>query len=378
MNEEKIILSVILPCLNEAAGLEFCLPIIHSVLSRMNVSSEVLVIDNGSTDKSVEIAEKNGARVTQEPIPGYGAACMKGLETARGEYCFLADADGTYDFEEIPNFLAAFSQGADLIIGNRFKGKIDQGAMPWSHRHIGNPVLSSILRLFFKTKIRDTHCGMRAITKKAYQSLPLMTTGMEFASDLIVTALKKNLRIAELPIHYHKRKGLSKLKRLPDGWRHLRFMLLYKPFFLFFVPGILMFSFGLISLPLFYFDAISLPGIRFYYHPMFLSSLCVITGFQLVLFSVFAKTYAVTHLGDSPVFEKIYRYMNIERASLLGLLGMGVGGFLYMKIFVKWLETHLGPLNEIKNSILALTLIVLGIQTIFSAFMLSILGIKQK
>ncbi len=376
--DEKPTLSVILPCLNEEAGLEFCLSKIKSVLSRMNVPAEVIVIDNGSTDRSAEIASKNGAHVVLEPVQGYGAACEKGFETARGEYCFLADADGTYDFEEIPKFLAAFSQGWDLIIGNRFKGKIDPGAMPWSHRHIGNPLLSSVLRLFFKTKIHDTHCGMRAITKKAYQSLSLMTIGMEFASEMIVMALKKDLRILELPVDYHKRKGISKLKRFSDGWRHLRFMLLYKPLFLFFMPGILMLSIGMISLPLFYFDAISLPGIRFYYHPMFFSSLFIITGFQLVLFSVFAKTYAITHLGDSPVLEKFYRYMNIERASLLGLFGVGLGGFMYMKIFVKWLETHLGPLNEIKNSILALTLIVLGIQTIFSAFMLSILGIKRK
>ncbi len=376
--DEKPTLSVILPCLNEEAGLEFCLSKIKSVLSRMNVPAEVIVIDNGSTDRSAEIASKNGAHVVLEPVQGYGAACEKGFETARGEYCFLADADGTYDFEEIPKFFAAFSQGWDLIIGNRFKGKIDPGAMPWSHRHIGNPLLSSVLRLFFKTKIHDTHCGMRAITKKAYQSLSLMTIGMEFASEMIVMALKKDLRILELPVDYHKRKGISKLKRFSDGWRHLRFMLLYKPLFLFFMPGILMLSIGMISLPLFYFDAISLPGIRFYYHPMFFSSLFIITGFQLVLFSVFAKTYAITHLGDSPVLEKFYRYMNIERASLLGLFGVGLGGFMYMKIFVKWLETHLGPLNEIKNSILALTLIVLGIQTIFSAFMLSILGIKRK
>jgi glycosyltransferase involved in cell wall biosynthesis len=376
--EEKPTLSVILPCLNEAEGLAFCLPKIKAVLSQMNIPAEVIVIDNGSTDRSVEIASAEGVRVVQEPVPGYGAACMKGFETARGEYCFMADADGSYDFEEIPNFFAAFSKGSDLIIGNRFRGKIERGAMPWSHRHIGNPLLSSILRLFFRTKIHDTHCGMRAITKKAYQRLSLMTTGMEFASEMIVMALKKNLRILELPINYHKRKGISKLKRLLDGWRHLRFMLLYKPFFLFFVPGISLLSIGMISLPLFYFDALSLPGIRFYYHPMFLSSLFIITGFQLVLFSVFAKTYAITHLGDSPVLEKFYRYLNIERASLLGLFGIGLGGLIYTRIFAKWLATHLGPLNEIKNSILALTLIVLGIQTIFSAFMLSILGIKRK
>ncbi|HNX68288.1 MAG TPA: glycosyltransferase family 2 protein [Candidatus Omnitrophota bacterium] len=376
--DEKPVLSVILPCLNEEAGLEFCLPRIKSVLSRVNVPSEMIVIDNGSSDRSAEIALRSGARVVQEPVPGYGAACMKGLESARGEYCFIADADGSYDFEEIPKFLAALAGGWDFVIGNRFKGRIDPGAMPWSHRHIGNPVLSSVLRLFFNTKIHDTHCGMRAITQKAYQNLGLMTTGMEFASEMIVMALKKNLRIFEIPVNYHVRKGISKLKRISDGWRHLRFMLLYKPFFLFFVPGILMLSLGLISLPLFYFDAVSLPGIRFYYHPMFLSSLFIITGFQLVLFALFAKTYAITHLDDTPVLERFYRHMNIERASLVGLACIGLGGFVYLAIFVKWVGTNLGALNEVKNAILALTLMVLGIQTVFSAFMLSILGIKRK
>lgn len=376
--DENPVLSVILPCLNEEAGLEFCLPRIRSVLARIEVPAEVIVADNGSADRSAGIARQHGARVVQELAPGYGAACMKGFETARGEYLFLADADGTYDFGEIPNFFAALRQGSDFVIGNRFRGRIDPGAMPWSHRHIGNPVLSSILRLFFKTRIHDTHCGMRAITRSAYQDLSLMTTGMEFASEMIVMALKKHLRILELPVNYHRRQGVSKLRRLPDGWRHLRFMLLYKPFFLFFVPGIMLLSAGAVSLPLFYFDVLKFPGIRFYYHPMFLSSLFIITGFQLALFSLFAKTYAITHLGDDPILDRFYRYVNIERVSLIGLCGVGVGGFIYLRIFVHWVETDLGALNEVKNGILALTLAVLGIQTVFSAFMLSILGIKQK
>lgn len=371
-------LSVILPCLNEEAGLEFCLPRITSVIERMKISAEVVVVDNGSEDNSVTIALRNGACVVREPMSGYGAACMKGFAVAKGKYFFLADVDGSYDFEEMPLFVQKLERGADLVIGDRFRGKIEEGAMPWANRFLGNPVLSFILRVFFKSQIHDVHCGMRAISKIAYQTLPLRTTGMEFASEMIIMALKKSLRIAELPIHYHKRKGTSKLKRVSDGWRHLRFMLLYKPFVLFFLPGAILFSAGTATLLLFYFINLPFFRIRLYYHPMFLSSLLMITGYQLTLFALFAKTYAINHLGDSPILEKFYHYVNIERACVLGFSAAALGGFIYLRIFIKWLHTDFGAMNEIKNSVLALTLIVLGVQTFFSAFMLSILGIKEK
>jgi glycosyltransferase involved in cell wall biosynthesis len=324
------------------------------------------------------VALENEVRVVSEPTLGYGAACMKGFAAAQGKYLFLADPDGSYDFEEIPHFLGQLEEGCDFVLGNRFQGKIDEGAMPWSHRYIGNPLLSSILRLFYNTKIHDVHCGMRAITKSAFQSLPLLTTGMEFASEMIVVALKKNLRITEIPINYHPRQGVSKLRRLSDAWRHLRFMLLYKPLVLFFFPGILLFSTGIISLLLLYFDGLKLFHIQFHYHPMFLSCVLIIIGYQLIIFALFAKTYAITHLGDRPIFDKLYQYLNIEMASLAGLGLVAVGGIIYLNILLKWIGTNFGALNEVKNSVLALTFIVLGIQTIFSGFMLSILGIKRK
>lgn len=372
------VLSVILPCRNEEAGLEFCLPSIHSVIERLNLPAEVIVVDNGSTDQSVPIARKHGVLVVPEPVPGYGAACMKGMETARGKYFFLADPDGSYNFDEIPIFLEKLRQGHDLVIGNRLKGKIDTGAMPWTHRHIGNPLLSFLLRLFYSTMVHDTQCGMRALTREAYQKLSLRTTGMEFASEMIVAALKRNLRIAEKPIHYHKRKGTSKLKRFADGWRHLRFILLYKPFVLFFLPGLLLLAAGVISFAFFYSGNATLFQVRFDYHPIFLSSLLIITGFQLMLFALFAKTYAITHLEDTPALDRFYRYANIETASVFGILVVLLGGAIYLGIFAKWLKSHLGALNEVKNAILGLTLVVLGIQTVFSAFMLSILGIRRR
>ena len=290
----------------------------------------------------------------------------------------MADSDGSYDFTEIPNFIKELNAGYELVIGNRFKGKIEKGAMPFSHQHIGNPILSAVLRLFFKTKVHDSHCGMRAITKSTLEKLNLRTTGMEFASEMIIKAAKSRLKIKELPINYYKRKGFSKLKSFSDGWRHLRFMLLYSPLFLFFIPGIILFLLGLISMFLLYFDSLIIFGIQFQYHPMFLSSLLVIIGYQLIIFALFAKTYAITHLDNKPIFNKIYKYITIEKASIFGLLLSLFGLVIYLTIFIKWLSTGFGALQEAKNSIVALTLIILGIQTIFSSFMLSILGIKEK
>ncbi len=218
-------LSLILPCLNEEEGLRFTLPRAKNVLEKHAIHAEIIVVDNGSTDRSREVASGHGARVVREHCRGYGATCAKGFEEASGKYLLLADADGSYDFSEIPNFLMELEKGADFAIGNRFKGKMAKGAMPWPHRYIGNPFLSYVVRLFFNTKVRDAHCGMRAIRKSAYQKLSLVTPGMEFASEMVVQAARQNLLTSELPINYHARIGSSKLKPLPDGWRHLRFML---------------------------------------------------------------------------------------------------------------------------------------------------------
>ena len=330
--DEQPILSVVLPCLNEESGLKVCLPKIRTVLARLNIPAEIIIVDNGSTDKSAAIALEYGITLLREPVTGYGAACMKGFASARGKYIFLADPDGSYDFEEIPNFLKPLAAGWDFVVGNRFQGRIEKDAMPWSHRHLGNPLLSSILRLLFKTRIHDVHCGMRAISKTAYERISLMTTGMEFASEMIVMAIKNNLRVTELPINYHKRQGTSKLRKISDAWRHLRFMLLYKPFFLFFIPGLILFSVGTVAFLLLYFGMLRLFSIRFYYHPMFLASLLVFIGYQLMIFSLFAKTYAITHLGDEPILDKFYRYINIDVAAIIGLSLIVLGGLIYLSI----------------------------------------------
>jgi len=371
-------LSVILPCLNEGRALGSSLEKIKKVIKKNKLNTEIIVVDNGSSDNSCKIAKRKKVKLVYEPKRGYGAACLRGFQAAKGEYLFLVDADESYDFIEITKFIGELKKGYDFVIGNRFKGKIDKGAMPWAHKYIGNPLLSSILRLFFKAKINDVHCGMKALTKRAFKKLNLQTKGMEFASEMVIQAIKKDLKIKEIPINYYKRKGASKLKSFRDGWKHLRFMLLYSPLFLFFIPGVLLFLIGLISIVWLYFGSLNIFGIKLQYHPMFLSALLIIIGYQLIIFALFAKTYAITHLGEKPVFNKFYKYLTIEKAGIAGIIIILLGVVTFATILSNWINTGFGELQEVKKAIIALALIIVGIQTIFSSFMLSILGIKEK
>ncbi|MDP7196062.1 MAG: glycosyltransferase family 2 protein, partial [SAR202 cluster bacterium] len=309
---------------------------------------------------------------------GYGNAYLEGIKKARGLYVFLADSDTTYDFQEIPRFLKELDNGYDMIIGNRLTGNIEKGAMPFLHRYIGNPFLSFLLRLFFKIPIHDAHSGMRALKRNVFLNLNLRTTGMEFATEMIIKAGKQHLKIKELPISYYKRKGISKLRSFTDGWRHLRFMLLYSPLFLFFIPGLFLFLVGLSTLLWFYFGNPVIAGVPFFFHPMFISTLLVIIGYQIMGFAIFAKTFAITHLGEESLFmNKLHRHITIEKGSVIGIFITFLGLLIFGFMLTSWIRNGFGELNEIKNSILALTLIVVGIQTVFSSFMLSILGVKD-
>ncbi|MDD5193950.1 MAG: glycosyltransferase [Candidatus Nanoarchaeia archaeon] len=378
MNKKELELSIILPCRNEEEALPSCLKEIKEVIHKNKLNAEIIVSDS-SIDKSPEIAKKEEVILIKHDKEGYGNAYLEAFKHAKGKYIFIADCDGTYDFKEIPNFLMSLKEGHDLIIGNRFKGKMEPGSMPFSNKYLGNPLLSFILRLFFFTKIRDSQSGMRAISKQALEKLNLRTTGMEFASEMIIKALKSNLKIKEIPINYHNRKGKSKLRAFPDAWKHMRFMLLYSPLFLFFIPGLFLLILGLVSIFWFYFGNPQIFGIKLYFHPMFLSALFIIIGYQLIIFSAFAKSYSITHLNEeSQLMNQLYQYITIEKASVVGIILAILGATIYLFILVKWLKTSFGNLNEIKNSIFALTLIIIGIQTIFSSFMLSILGIKEK
>lgn len=371
-------LSVILPCRNEEKALGQCLKDIKAVLAANQINGEIIVSDS-STDQSPQIAKQFGVILVKHDKIGYGTACLEGFKAAQGQYLFLADADGSYDFTEIPKFLKELKSGYNLVIGNRFAGKMEKGAMPWANRYLGNPILSGMFRLFFRTKIIDVHCGMRAINQEALAKFNLQTTGMEFASEMVVKAARKGLKIKELPINYYRRQGNSKLKPLVDAWRHLRFMLLYSPLFLFFLPGVVLFILGLIPLFLLNFFEITIFGFRLQYHWLFLASLLTIAGYQLIIFALFAKTYAITNLGESSSsISWLHHHINIETGILAGFLIGLLGGIIYLFIFWQWLQSNFGGLNYLKESIIALTLIIIGIQTVFSSFMLSILGIKEK
>jgi len=376
-------ISIILPCLNEEKAIESCLDEIKKTIKDNSLNAEVIVVNNNSTDNTASILsvyKKNFPEliVVNEEKGGYGFAYLKGLATANGQYIFMADADGTYSFSQIPNFIKKLEQGYDLVIGDRFSDKMEDDSMPWLHRYIGNPFLSFLVRLFFGVKIHDIHCGARAISHDALKKLDLYTGGMEFASEMIISATKKNLKITEIPIEYRKRIGESKLNSWADGWRHLRFILLYSPLILFFLPGLIIFLSGIILMSIFYFYEPVILGIKFYSHPIFIFSLMIILGYQLILFSLFSKIYAITHLGDTNRFiESIFRHITIEKTILIGTLIIIIGGFIYISIFKGWINSGLGSLDEIKESIIGLTLIVFGVQTFFSSFMFSILGIKK-
>lgn len=376
-------ISIVLPCKNEELALQKCLDEIKSVIAKHHLDAEALVVDNGSTDGSRKILEENlktfpELKIIDENNEGYGAACLKGFEAARGEYIFLADADGTYSFKDIPRFLEESERGSELVVGNRFASPLNRESMSVT-RKIGNYILSSIARFFFGIKIRDIHCGERLIKRSSLSKITLYTAGMEFASEMLIKAARQKLKISELPVSYSPRLGESKLKTFSDGWRHLRFLLLYSPLFLFLLPGFILFLSGVLSMALLYFFEVQIFGLHLYFHPMFLSSLLILLGYQLIFFAGFAKVYAVTHLGDEDeLVSKSFRYITIEKAGLVGIIMAISGAAIFLYIFWKWISSGLGSLNEVKNSIVAMTFVVLGIETLFSAFMLSTLGIKER
>lgn len=376
-------LSIILPCLNEELSIDKCIRDIQESLEG-KISYEIVVVNNNSSDNSAEILKNlkdndSNIKVYFEPTIGYGSACIKGFNNASGKYLLMMDIDQTYPVDRILDFSAELDKGNDFVIGNRFTGDIKKGSMPALHKFIGNPLLSFLLRLFFKTKVRDSHCGMRAIRNTSYKKLNLKTSGMEFASEMVIKVLREKLKVSEVAISYHPRIGESKLKSFRDGWRHLRFMLLYSPLYLFLAPGIILFSIGLVSMTAIYFTEINLAGVQLYAHPIFVFSLMMITGYQLIFFTAFAKVYAMTHFGEeNKRMEVLFKYLSIDKVSIFGLLSIIIGIFLYISILMNWIESGFGSLDEIKNGTVGLTFIVLGVQTISSAFMLSIISIKEK
>jgi hypothetical protein len=379
-------LSILMPCLNEAETVATCVRKARLGLERAGVRGEVLIADNGSTDGSVAIAEKAGARVVAVKEKGYGSALRGGVEAARGKWVIMGDADDSYDFSQIEAFLEKFREGYDLVMGCRLPsggGTIAPGAMPWKNRWIGNPSLSFIGRLLFKCPARDFHCGLRGFTREAYDKMELITAGMEFASEMVIKATLKSLRITEVPITLHPdgRSRPPHLKPWRDGWRHLRFMLIYSPRWLFLMPGLGLAILGLVSGAALAVRPLQVGGIAFDTGTLAVASLFVIIGEQLVAFALFTKVFAISEglLPQDAKFLNIFRYFSLEKGIVLGLLLLLLGLGLLGHAFWIWKEARFGNLpfgENLRRLIPAVTLIALGIQTIFSSFFLSILGLR--
>ncbi len=371
-----ILVSVIIPCLNEAENVEQCVKAAWRALERSGIRGEVIVADNGSEDGSAELAETAGAHVVRELRRGYGSAYIAGFAAARGTYILMADADLTYDFEEIPSFVAELSDGADMVIGDRM-GNIHPGAMSWHHRYIGNPLLSRLLNLLFHTGVRDAHCGMRAFRRDQLELLQLRTTGMEFASEMVVRAAKERLDIREIPIEYHPRGGESKLSSFRDGWRHLRFLLLHSPNHLFILPGAAMSALGgLISLTVI--AHVPVLERQWDLHTLIGGSLLLIVGAQLVSLGLCAHAYATYFMGERDAwFDRARERLRLEHGLMLGGAIALVGLTMLAVLVLDWIGRGLGSLSQERIAILAATLLVLGIQIVFSSFLLSILGLRQ-
>jgi len=374
--------SVVMPCLNEEETLGICIDKAFAAFKRLDIEGEVVVADNGSTDNSVEIAKSKGARVIHESKKGYGHAYRAGIDAAQSNYIVIGDSDDSYDFNEIGAFIEPLRHGVDMVMGTRLKGKIEKGAMPWLHRYIGNPVLTGILNLFYRSGISDAHCGMRSFTKEAYKKMHLQTTGMEFASEIVINATKAGLKIEEIPITLHPdgRSGKPHLRSFRDGWRHLRFMLMHSPTHLFLIPGLVLFVLGLaILLPLVP-GPIYIAGRMIDIHFMALGSLLAILGFQIINIGFYAKIYSVTQhfVSESLTLRTLFRYFNLERGLLIGVIIFLLGFFTDLYILIKWISSQFGPLNELRLVIFASTLMIIGAQTIFSSFFLSMLGIETR
>jgi glycosyltransferase involved in cell wall biosynthesis len=379
----EVELSIVMPCLNEAETLATCIMKAHQSLRKHGIAGEIIVADNGSMDGSPAIAASMGARVVHVEAKGYGNALMGGIAAARGKYVIMGDADDSYDFTSLGPFIEKLREGYDLVMGNRFKGGIAPGAMPVLHKYLGNPVLTGLGRLWFGSPCSDFHCGLRGFNKAAILHLGLRTTGMEFASEMVVKATLYGLRIAEVPttLSPDGRSRPPHLRSWRDGWRHLRFLLLYSPRWLFLYPGAFLMLVGLVTTLWLLPNPRALGPIILDVHTLLYAAMAIILGFQAVAFSLFTKIFAVSEglLPEDALLNKALRFINLEVGLVVGsvFLLAGLGGSVYA--LRAWGAHAFGPLDPskvLRIVIPATTLFTLGFQIIFASFFLSVLGLK--
>jgi len=382
-------LTILMPCLNEAETLAFCVRQAMDAIRDSGVSGEVVVADNGSTDGSQAIAVTEGARVVNVPVRGYGAALIAGIQAAQGKYVMMADADASYHFEHLPRFLPKLNEGYDLVMGNRFSGTIEPGAMPPLHKYLGNPVLSAIGRIFFRIPVRDFHCGLRAFRRDSILGLDLRTTGMEFASEMVVKSSLARLRMTEVPttLSPDGRSRPPHLRSWRDGWRHLRFLLLYSPRWLFFYPGLAALVVGLVL------SAALIPGpLTVHFaggaHSLDVDTLTyalglVLIGTHICFFAVAAKVFGTQagFLPPNPAFERLFKHITLETGLLTGLFLLLVGAGTMAYAISMWHAAGFGDMAA--NHLLRLTLpsataLMLGVEVIFGSFFLSLLGLRHR
>lgn len=386
--EPFVELSIVMPCLNEAETLPGCIEQAQQTLRLHGISGEIIIADNGSTDGSAEIGRQMGARVVRVGARGYGSALMGGIEAARGKYVLIGDSDGSYDFSETPRFLEKLREGFDLVQGCRLKtggGRILPGAMPILHRFWGNPMFSRMARLWFHAPIHDIHCGMRGFSRQLYSRLDSRCTGMEFASEMIIKSTLRGARIAEVPITLRpdgRTLQRRHLRTFRDGWRHLRFFLLYSPRWLFLLPGALLVLLGLagyaIAMP-----RLTIGGIEFDVHTLLFASLAIVSGYQSILFAVLTMVFGITEglLPQDARMTRLFRILNLERGLLAGGAAMLAGLLLLLGAVNQWRVQEFGPLDYERTMrwvIPGVTLTTIGFQTILSSFFLSVLGLSRR
>lgn len=388
IDNQEFEVTLVIPCLNEADTLETCIKKAQQAYRDSAINGEIVVADNGSTDESIEIAERNGARVVKVPEKGYGNALMGGIESARGKFVIMGDADDSYDFGEMPKFVYKLRENYDLVMGCRLAsggGKVMPNAMPFLHYWWGNPMFSWLARIWFKAPFHDVHCGLRGFTADFYKSLNQRCTGMEFATEMTIKASLGNYRLAEIPITLHKDGRTSHpphLKTFRDGWRHLRLYLVYTPRWLFLIPGIFLILLGILG----YIVAVpqmKIGKVTFDVHTLLFSSLFILCGYQSIIFAIFTKVFAIMEglLPEDPKIDKFFQIVNLEKGLVFSAIGLLVGIAFLLVAINEWRLAGFGnldPMHTMRWVIPGATITALAVQTVFSSFFASVLGLKRK